>query len=216
MKRVRLTIHPQETDTPWLYDHLTAAEYITDVETVNWNNATAPAGFLLWIRGDYQRLEAELSEASGVSDYEILPLSETECHCFVAGDGTADARALWANFNRGSLLTVPPVAWNSDGSSTFVLVGTEADIQAAIEGVPPAVSVDVDRVGGEAVRPERVRGRLSDRQRTAVSAAVSLGYYETPRRATLEDVAAAIDSAPSTAGEHLQRAEAKLLTALFD
>ncbi|QLD90346.1 helix-turn-helix domain-containing protein [Natronomonas salina] len=216
MKRVQITIYPQGLDNPSLYEHLTDASYISEVRTVNWNNETPPAGFLLWIRGDYQRLEDRLAAESGISDYEILPLSDDECHCFLEGAGTADARRLWSNFNRGSMMTVPPVEWNADGSSTFVLVGTEADIQAAIEGVPEDIPVDVERVGGTAVRPESVRGALSNRQRETLETAVSEGYYETPREATIEDIAAEMGCAHSTAAESLQRAESKIILSLFD
>ncbi len=216
MKRVRITIHPQELDNPTLYGHLTHAPYISEVRTLNWNNETPPAGFLLWIRGDYRRLEGVLTDAPDVSDYEILPLSDEECHCFVEGTGPADSRELWANFNRGSLMTIPPVEWNADGSSTFTFVGTEEDVQAAVDGVPKNVPVDIERVGGASVRPDGVRGELSDRQRETAETAAAVGYYDTPRDATIEDVASDMECAPSTAAEHLQRAESKVMTALFD
>ena len=215
MKRIRITIHPQELDNPRLYEVLTDASYVSEVRTVNWNNETPPAGFLLWIRGDYRRLETRIADDPAISDYEILPITDEECHCFLEGRGTADARALWANFNRGSLMTIPPVEWNDDGSSTFVLVGTEADIQAAVEEVPTGVPVDVERVGGQSVRPESVRDGLSDRQREAVETAVSVGYYDTPRDATAETVAGELGCARSTAAEHLQRAEANVIRSLF-
>lgn len=38
MKRVQITIYPQQLDNPHLYQHLIEAEYISDVRTVNWNN----------------------------------------------------------------------------------------------------------------------------------------------------------------------------------
>lgn len=217
MKRVRITIYPQDLDNPSLYEHITDAAYIAEVRTVNWNNETPPAGFLLWIRGDYDRLEEEyLTVDSDVWDYEILPLSDDECHCFLEGPGTADARTLWANFNRGSMMTIPPVEWNADGSSTFTLVGTEEDIQDAVNGVPDAVTVDIEQVGGSAVHRETVRGALSDRQRETVTAAVAVGYYDIPRKATLADIANEMQCARSTAAEHLQRAEAKIMVSLFD
>ncbi|MFQ3294867.1 MAG: putative DNA binding protein [Halobacteriales archaeon] len=56
-------------------------------------------------------------------------------------------------------------------------------------------------------------GWISERQRVAVLAALELGYYDTPRRATHEEVADAIWVAPSTVSEHLQKAELKLVRA---
>lgn len=54
---------------------------------------------------------------------------------------------------------------------------------------------------------------LSERQREAVTVAMELGYYEQPREATHEEIAAELGCAPNTASEHLQKAEAKLVEA---
>jgi predicted DNA binding protein len=58
--------------------------------------------------------------------------------------------------------------------------------------------------------------RLSDRQREAVTVALELGYYNQPRGATHEDVAAELDCAPPTASDHLQKAEATIIRAAMD
>ncbi|WP_440991704.1 helix-turn-helix domain-containing protein [Haloarchaeobius baliensis] len=215
MKRVRVTIHPQSLENPTLYERLTRAPYLRRVQTVNWNIREPPAAFLLRLRGDYERLVPELEADDQMLDHELLPVSDRECYLFLKGHAPAEARALWENFTRDGLLTVPPVEWGEDGSSTFTIVGTEADVQAAVDGVPDAVDVEVRRVGGERVAPADARGALSDRQREAVETALALGYYAVPREATTADVAAALDCSPSTAGEHLQRAESAVLAALF-
>lgn len=113
-------------------------------------------------------------------------------------------------------MTIPPIRWNDDGSNTFALIGTEEDIQAAVAGVPTAVQVDIEEVGGTAVRPEQVRGQLSNQQRKAVKTAVTVGYYDTPRGTTIERIADEMGCAHSTASEHLQRAESKVMASLFD
>lgn len=51
---------------------------------------------------------------------------------------------------------------------------------------------------------------LSPEQRTAIEAAVGMDYYETPRGATLADLAAALDVPQSTVRYRLRRAEAWL------
>jgi len=55
---------------------------------------------------------------------------------------------------------------------------------------------------------------LTDRQQEAVHAALEHGYYEVPREGTVEDVAATLDCAPSTASNHLRKAEARLVEAV--
>lgn len=49
--------------------------------------------------------------------------------------------------------------------------------------------------------------RLTDRQRHVLLTAVDQGYYETPRRSTLTEVAASLDIAKATASDILHRAE---------
>jgi hypothetical protein len=215
MRGVRVTVHPQEIETPALHEHLTRAPHLEDVATVNWNVRTPPAGFLLRVRGDYGRLGDVLASDPAVGDYELVPVDDRTCYCYLSGEGPPASRALWENFTRGSLLTVPPVQWNDDGSSTFTVVGTDADVQAAVEGVPAGVRVDVEKVGSTRVDPDDAAGRLSDRQRDAVRAALAVGYYDVPRAGTTADVAAELGCSTSTAGEHLRRAEATVMRALF-
>ena len=214
---MRITLDPAGDYAPPLYRRLAGgAPYLERVRIINWNVATPPAAFLLWIRGDYRRFEAELEASANADEYELLPITDRECHCFLEGTVADAARSLFENFTRGSLITVPPIVCNDDGTNTYVIVGTDADIQAAIEGVPDGVEVTVEAVGGESVAPESAVGRLSRRQREAVEAALAVGYYDVPRAATTEDVARELDCAIATAAEHLQKAESKLIDALFE
>ncbi len=110
----------------------------------------------------------------------------------------------------------PPQASCSDGSvGTVAAVGPSDQLQAAIEGVPDGIETTIEEIGGSWSR-RGVIARLSDRQRAAIAAGIEVGYYETPRQATHADVAAVMECAPSTASEHLRKAESKLLTALFE
>ena len=56
-----------------------------------------------------------------------------------------------------------------------------------------------------------VSASLSEAQRAAFDLAVQRGYYDHPQRATVAELAGRIGLAPSTYGEHLRKAEAKLL-----
>jgi hypothetical protein len=97
---------------------------------------------------------------------------------------------------------------------TLSLFGQSTEIQAAIDRLPNRVDVTVKEIGGLDATAATVETHLTERQREAVAAAVDLGYYEIPREATHEDVAAAIDCAPSTAAEHLRKAESTLVSAV--
>jgi hypothetical protein len=232
VKRVRITVDPGETELPLTFERATGGgtgessvdgrgepepelEVDVEVKVINWNVATPPAAFLLRVEGEYERFGELLAADPDVEEYELLSLTDRACYCFVTGVGTPGARRLWEQFGGGSLMTVPPAEWNPDGSYTFTVVGTQADVQAAVETVPDGVDVTVEAVGGTEVAEGSLLGRLTARQRAAVEAALDCGYYDVPRRATTEDVARALGCAPSTAAEHLQRAEATVLHGLF-
>lgn len=57
---------------------------------------------------------------------------------------------------------------------------------------------------------------LTDRQREAVTAAWSAGYYEVPREAGIDEVAGRLDCAVSTASDLLRRAELRMVANTLD
>lgn len=217
MKRVRITMDPHDIPLPPIYERMTrGADELTQVHIVNWNVSEPPTGFLLWLRGDYEGFDAELASDDSIDDYALLPRTDEECYCFLSGEVGPASRALFENFTQGTLLTVPPVVCHDDGSSTFTLVGTDSDIQNAVEGPPPGVDITVEQVGGERVTPDSAVSELSARQREAVETAIDVGYYAVPREATIETVAEKLDCATATAAEHLRKAEVTVFRALLD
>lgn len=215
MKRVQITISPPERFMPPVYRLLTReASYLSAVDIVNWNVAQPPVGFLLRLRGDYERLEETITDVENVRECEFFANGPREAYCFLAASDVTVGRALFENFTRDDLLTVPPIACHDDGSSTFTIIGTEAAIQDAVDGVPNDVDVLVEAVGTGPVAPNNVAEGLSPKQRRAVEVAVRVGYYEVPRQATTEDVADELGCATATASEHLRKAEANILSAL--
>lgn len=61
-----------------------------------------------------------------------------------------------------------------------------------------------------------IRKRLTDRQFEVVQTAYEAGYYEWPREATGEEVAAELGISSATFSEHVHAAERNLLTPLLD
>jgi len=66
------------------------------------------------------------------------------------------------------------------------------------------------------LRLKLVTEQLPPQQREAFVLAVRRGYYEIPKKATLEELARVMGISPSTFAEHLRRAEAKFLPFLAD
>lgn len=60
-----------------------------------------------------------------------------------------------------------------------------------------------------------IEAHVTDRQRDVVESAIQLGYYDIPRFASQADIAAELDSAPSTIAKHLRKVESRILKARF-
>jgi predicted DNA binding protein len=56
---------------------------------------------------------------------------------------------------------------------------------------------------------------LTDRQRTTLEAAYAAGFFQWPRDASGEDVAASMGVSPPTFHQHLRKAERKVFESLF-
>ena len=97
-----------------------------------------------------------------------------------------------------------------------VLVPAERNVdgfhRALREDLPTGVSLGVRRVGTPERWPHAGRSRpetdLSFAQREALETARQLGYYDHPRAATMEDIAAELDLPLTTLRYRLRRAEA--------
>jgi predicted DNA binding protein len=123
-------------------------------------------------------------------------------------------RELFEITNQSPVVVVPPIEY-VDGTVSYSVYGPADDIQAAIDAIPDPISVAVTEISGLKSVPGVLESLLTDRQREAVKAALSLGYYDVPRSASHEAVAEAMDCAPSTAAEHLRKAESKLLRSML-
>ncbi|MFB6077827.1 MAG: helix-turn-helix domain-containing protein [Halarchaeum sp.] len=96
---------------------------------------------------------------------------------------------------------------------TVSLLGRAGDISDAADAIPDAVRADmhVDGLTEYTAEGGDLRSRLTDRQRDVLDAAVAAGYYDTPRTATVADVAASLDIGESTASEHLRKIASRVL-----
>lgn len=218
MKHVRLELNAggREREIHPMYDLLANAEFVKRAKTTHWNYSSDNLGIMHYVSGDGERFAERLDEIDDVLDYEMTDVNETTFYAYLICDLTGPARRLFSALTQGQLIVHHPIEWTEDGSSFVSVVGTSAEIQAAVEEVPDPVSVTIHRIGGIEQTTNAVEGSLSTRQRAAVESALALGYYEIPREATLEDVAEEMGCARSTAAEHLRKVEANVLTTVFD
>lgn len=99
-----------------------------------------------------------------------------------------------------------------DRGATLSFIGSQDAIAGTIrEYENDGITPDLRKLGGYG-GSERPLDRLTDRQQEVIQTAYDMGYYEVPREASTETVAAELDLDSSTVAEHLQRAERNLLS----
>ncbi|MHB9285559.1 helix-turn-helix domain-containing protein [Halobacteriales archaeon Cl-PHB] len=213
--RVTLTAGGREGEIHPMYDVMVNADFVDYGTAMHWNFTGDELGIMHYVQGDVDAYREAAESAPEVIDFELVPVDDA-FYAYVQDRTTPELREMFGAITNGSVIAVPPIEYHEDGTVTFSLLGPGDDIQAAIDAVPDPVRVTVEEVGGMTGTPGVAEALLSDRQREAIEAAIDLGYYEIPREADHEAVADAIGCAPSTAAEHLRKAESKVLRATFD
>lgn len=100
----------------------------------------------------------------------------------------------------------------SRSSIKVTVIAAEDELRTIMDAIPPGISLDVRSTGSYELEDNHVFSNLTRRKQEVVRTAVRKGYYETPRKATCEDIAAELDCSPGTVAEHLRLAESRLMT----
>lgn len=215
MKSLRLTGHPDPARVPGVFRLVADSPHVREARLVGWNLGGDDATALFAMDGDPEAFRAALStQDPAVAAAEVAHVGDGHFVLLLRLDPAASPLVdqMFSVLSAGGLVVVKPVVYRN-GEVHARVVGEADDVQAFVEAFPPVVDVEVHEVGSGGFDPTAPASALSDRQREAVLAALELGYYDAPKRATHADVAAALDCAPSTASEHLKRAEVKLVRA---
>lgn len=208
MKSLRLrirhsdeTIHPMHEfvcESPFVEREVILDGQVTDgVETV-----------LSYVEGDREAYESALATQGNLEEFDITPAGDDGFFMYAREELDEQGQLLADAFEQDTLVVASPIEFLADRTMTMTVVGHPDDLQAMLDAFPEGMDVDVLEIG-EYTRA--VGGALTDRQREAVAAASSVGYYEVPREAGIEVVAEELDCAVSTASDLLRRAEAGLV-----
>lgn len=211
MKYLQLAIRePAEQRNPmhtFLMDH----DGVDRAQLWNWSTTTDDADLMLFrVIGAMGPYTAALEAAPFIADFETERIDETAFYAYVEHETRAEDHAFREPFLDQRVLTLPPIEFAADGDTRMEIVGRAVDVQAVLEGFPDTFDVRVDQIGGYGRGMPAFASVLTDRQRDVLATAVELGYYEVPRTATVEDVAAELDCAPSTASDHLRKAQGRI------
>jgi DNA-binding CsgD family transcriptional regulator len=93
------------------------------------------------------------------------------------------------------------------------VIGSREQLQAQIAATREEIDVTIERIGDYDPGTDRRFAGLTERQREVLLVAVEKGYYESPREATYDDIAADLDCSASAVGKHLRRIESELVDA---
>lgn len=182
-----------------------------------WNLSREDRQFaLFYMVGDVDAYRDRIAEVAENRWFELSPVEEGSFYSYVCQGYTEADEAFFAAFAELSLVVVPPLVYDGEGRTRVTVVGRGDSLGELVEALRAGgVGVEVLEVGAYDRRHGTVTAGLTDRQREALETATGLGYYAAPRRASLADVAAALDVASGTASELLRRGEAALMGRLF-
>jgi len=164
--------------------------------------------------GDRDRYEAIMRDSEYVLDH--LVSGEERWTAVSRFEPTPLARRTLELQRDAELVVETPIRFDADGALRATYLGSDAAFRELYEAVGEEADVAFEVLETGAYDPSEAQLTrvLTARQREVLEAAVDAGYYQTPREATLEDVAERVDVAPTTAGEHLRKIEERVFGAL--
>ncbi|AUV82137.1 bacterio-opsin activator [Salinigranum rubrum] len=164
--------------------------------------------------GDRDRYEEIMSSSPSVIDYMA---SGTDRWMAVSHLDTSEAVRQVMEWQRDAEVVIEtPMLFQSDGSQRMTLLGDQRAFKRLFERATALESFSFEVVESGEYEPsaERFMRSLTARQQEILTTAVDLGYYRAPRQATHEDIAAAVDLAPSTVGDHLRKIEERVFESM--
>jgi len=215
MRYLKLTLGPTERAIHPV-DGVLAGHPGVERDTLLHVDARADGTTVLLYRltGDGAALAAELRDRSSVHNQEVVDIDEEEFHAFVRVAATECRSELVEIAHRHALIIDTPLEYVEEGIRA-TLVGTHENLREALEAVPDAIDFSVENAGQYAPEGQDLLSPLTDRQLEVFQIAIEKGYYDVPQRATHEDIADALDCAPSTVDEHLRKAESRVVSRLL-
>jgi predicted DNA binding protein len=218
MKQLRITVHIDTNFAPEFFNILSNSSEIIETQLIDWSMTSGERGTILYrIDGDHSSFAERATSTPGIDSVAFSDTGQERTYALVVMRPleTPMFDVIHQASTRAGFVIRKPIIYR-DGNMYAQVVGDPEPLQRAFEDVPDKIDIQIDEIGrfrGSGDDPEMT---LSDRQREAVKVALELGYYNQPRGATHENVAARLGCAPPTASNHLQKAEAKLIRTVMD
>ena len=215
MKHIRITVRPDPNRAPPFLRYLLDADHVEEARAIDWNRGDSELSTHLYgIDGDGATFAELARETAGVESVELAAAETGVSYALVVLRDAAVPifGGSAAAIDRNGLVVQRPLVYR-DGCIHGYIVGDPETLQSTLDELPEAVSVQIDAIRQFPSAEVNPVTTLTDRQEEALRTALKLGYYDTPRAATQADIASELGCAPNTASEHLQKGEAKLVSA---
>lgn len=161
--------------------------------------------------GDPDLQAAALEALDVVHSFDIAPIDDATFYVLVEEERPAVIEYFEDLLRTTAVIPIPPVDIYADGMVTVTLVGDHEELRTLVRSLPTELTAEIDQLDAYE-RPMSIgHGSLTSRQREAVMAANAVGYYDVPRKGGVAEVADRLDCAPSTASNHLRKAEAAVM-----
>ncbi|RLM63408.1 DNA-binding protein [Halorubrum sp. Atlit-26R] len=218
VKQLQVTVHVDDNHAPEFFELLADSPAIAEARLVDWSMAASEQSTLLYtVDGDPTTFAERAANTAGIDSVELSDTTQGKTYVLVVIRPLETP--LFAAIHRAStqagLIVRKPIVYR-DGTMSARVVGDAGALQRALDAAPDGLEVQIDEISQLKSYADDPVVSLSDRQREAVAVAFELGYYNQPRGATHEDIAAKLDCAPPTASDHLQKAEANIVCAVMD
>lgn len=168
------------------------------------------------MEGDPDVLVSLLDAADDVLTWDIFNQDRDETfNVYLRFDPEPIGQRLLELVDEYGLVLDMPIPVTADGSLLVTVAGPEPSIRAAIDSVPDDVRLELATLSNYDPNEHDLRGVLTDRQREVIETAIEEGYYELPREVTQNELADVFGCTPSTIGNHLRKAESRLISEIF-
>lgn len=167
------------------------------------------------LHGDIDPLRPRLDAQEEVIDYEVLDVTGETSYIYFYVRSGQPAGLLMYLAQKYALVVETPIEFGPDGTVVITVAGTQENLREAFHEFPSDIAVHVESAGEYTPGHGQLLTSLTDRQREVLETAFRLGYYDVPRDATHECIAAELDVATSTIDEHLRKAESRLFGSLL-
>lgn len=215
MKYLRLALRRTAADAHPLHRAVMERADIDGARLLQWRLRSDEPANLVAFDGTRAAVDAVLDAAPFVASYHLGD-SADPVYAWVRQSRHELEPSLVAAFTRERLLAVPPIAFGVDGVVRVTVVGPADALRTALAAAAETARVDVERVGDYREGGGRGAEAATDRQRDAARTALRMGYFDVPRRASLDEVAAELGCARSTASERVRKAARTAVASAFD